>query len=252
VRGVAVVLVVWAVAGCRIGYEEDGQDGGDGNGPSLYADEVLADGPIAYWRFGEEVTPVAVDASGNGHEGTYAAVTLGHEGAIAGDPDTAVRIAASSDSGVAFGNGFAFAGDQPFSAELWVKPEREDACLMGQADYDDEGQRYLGWFFYFQDASVTLRRAGIGVTAPGDLSMSEWTHLVATFDGVTLSLYRDGELANQRVTSSDLVQGAQPFLVGRMTNWQSYEGLIDEVALYDYALPPARIAAHHAAATGSD
>ncbi len=29
--------------------------------------------------------------------------------------------------------------------------------------------------------------------------------------------------------------------------WKDFEGVIDEVAIYDYALPPARIAAHYAA-----
>ena len=35
-----------------------------------YASTVLADGPVAYWRFGDTSGTTATDASGNGHSAT--------------------------------------------------------------------------------------------------------------------------------------------------------------------------------------
>src|SRR5262245_36147450 len=49
---------------------------------SPYAQAVLADKPIAYYRLGESTTPAALDDSGNGHDGIYKAVEVGSKGAI--------------------------------------------------------------------------------------------------------------------------------------------------------------------------
>src|SRR5262249_37607737 len=56
-----------------------------------YSAVILADNPLGYWRLGESKTSMpAEDATTNGNDGTYVGeVTLGHPGAIVGDPDTA-------------------------------------------------------------------------------------------------------------------------------------------------------------------
>jgi hypothetical protein len=54
---------------------------------TAYADAVLADSPIGYWRLGESSGTTAADASGGGHPGTYNGgnVTLGVTGAVGGN-----------------------------------------------------------------------------------------------------------------------------------------------------------------------
>src|SRR5262249_55411434 len=54
---------------------------------SNFADEVLADGPIGYWRLGERLGSVsAFDASGNGNNGTCSGgITFGQPGFQGGD-----------------------------------------------------------------------------------------------------------------------------------------------------------------------
>jgi hypothetical protein len=57
-----------------------------------YASTVLAKGPVGYWRLGEAARPSAADSSGNGRDGTYRATpTFGQLGAIASDPNTALK-----------------------------------------------------------------------------------------------------------------------------------------------------------------
>ncbi len=60
--------------------------------PSLTAATVLADQPIAYWRLGDTSGTTAVDATGNGYDGTYS------------DPVTHT-LAAPSDDGAAVFDG---------------------------------------------------------------------------------------------------------------------------------------------------
>ena len=60
---------------------------------SAYAQAVLADDPVAYWRFDETSGVNARDFSGHGHDATYiGGVHLGAGGAIAGDSDTAATF----------------------------------------------------------------------------------------------------------------------------------------------------------------
>src|SRR5260221_4029901 len=58
-----------------------------------YSSVVLAKGPVGYWRLGEASGPTAVDASGNGYDGTYLGnPAFGQTGAIVNDPDTAAAV----------------------------------------------------------------------------------------------------------------------------------------------------------------
>src|SRR5438067_3074668 len=92
---------------------------------SGYAAAVLADHPVGYWRFGEAAgASTAVDASGHGINGTYVGgPTLAVAGALSGDTDTAVRFNGAAGQYVSFGNNFGMAATQPFSVEVWVRPD---------------------------------------------------------------------------------------------------------------------------------
>ena len=68
--------------------------------------------------------------------------------------------------------------------------------------------------------------------------MGEFAHVVATFDGSERVLYVDGRLAGRRSSSEVLADHEGRFLVGDVEeSWGFFRGVIDEVAVYDYALP---------------
>src|SRR5262245_15557071 len=91
-----------------------------------YAQVVLGDHPLAYWRFDEKMPPIAADSATGAHPGTYApGVTLGAKGAIVGHDGGA----AAFDNGeelVAMGNVFSFEGRATFSLEAWIFPTALD------------------------------------------------------------------------------------------------------------------------------
>jgi hypothetical protein len=242
-----------SVTGGSAGATTGGAAGSGGAGGSTdaatgYAAVVLADGPVAYYRLGEATTPAAFDSSGNGHDGTYKDVIVGEPGAIANDPDTAVRFKGSNFGGVEVSDVFDFDGKKPFSVELWVKSEVTDSSLMGKSERPEAGA-FMGWFLYHDAATTTLRRAGTNVEGP-PLIQGAWTYVVATYDGVTSAVYLDGELAAQKTTNSTLPDLTAPLLIGRIDNWKRFAGVLDEVAIYDKNLPPARIKAHYQAGIG--
>lgn len=222
--------------------------GGAGGAVSRYVAEVMADEPAGYFRLGESVTPTAFDTSGNGHEGTYQAVTVGEPGAIAGDPDTAVHFSGMNGSIVQFEDIFDFPGKTPFTAEVWIKPEIEQCSVLGKVDWNDVEMRYDGWFFNINSTSSGVRR-GMNFVAP-IAPVGEWTYLAFAYDGVTATLYHNGVEAESRVPD-DSVDHDVGFTIGRVENWAQFVGTIDEVAVYDKYLTAARIKAHYDAGVGN-
>ena len=63
-------------------------------------------------------------------------------------------------------------------------------------------------------------------------------------------LYVDGQLVAQEVVSDPLPVNPGTFTVGAVDGWGVFGGAIDEVALYDKYLAPARILAHYQVGTG--
>ncbi|MDP2684769.1 MAG: LamG domain-containing protein, partial [bacterium] len=70
-----------------------------------------------------------------------------------------------------------------------------------------------------------------------------WTHIVATVDGTDLTYYKNGALVN---TTSQTVQNggtAYKLSIGRAGEYAGFyfDGLIDDVRIYNYALTPQQI-----------
>ena len=73
--------------------------------------------------------------------------------------------------------------------------------------------------------------------------------LAVTKTGATVRLYLDGEDVTSLVASRTLEPAATPLLLG--TGVDPLAGVLDEVSVYDKALPASAIAAHHRAATAA-
>jgi hypothetical protein len=83
-------------------------------------------------------------------------------------------------------------------------------------------------------------------TPPDDV----FHHCVATFDGLTLVLFIDGERKASQVATRGLVPTSAPLLLGQVPSWGTFVGVLDEVAIYDKPLPPARILLHYQIGAG--
>ncbi len=73
------------------------------------------------------------------------------------------------------------------------------------------------------------------------LALNTWTHLVGTFDGATFSLYLDGQLKATGAGTLGLVNSDDLLIGGAGTCGQTFNGLLDEVKLFDRALTPSEI-----------
>jgi hypothetical protein len=231
-----------------------GASTGTGTTYSAYASEVMADGPVAYWRLGESRGPSAADASGNEHHGTYVGgVQLGALGALAGDPDTAVDF--DGATGFVFvGDALDFPGTAAFTVEAWFRRDIDDTGTQDICGKQANGQGYL---LYILNGELLFRRwsdDGIASAVVPVPPVGVFSHVAASYDGFHLRLYVDGREATEpEPFSGQLTDYAAPFVIGANADGQGYlddtfPGALDEVAVYSKVLPPSRIAAHYAAA----
>jgi hypothetical protein len=211
-----------------------------------YADVVLADAPIAFWRFEETSGATAQDASGAGRHAAFVVVPqLGRE--VAPRLGAAIHLTSSnSGDGVRLEHApwMNLAGG---TFELWARPDRityPEAILLL-----DKGNAWQ------LNISANGRPAfafpgGGGAQSPTILAVGSVYHLVGTYDAQSMRLYLNGELAAQIPTagapfraSSDALHVGRGLTAGRF----DFEGAVDEVAIYDRALSGERIRAHYRA-----
>ncbi len=218
-----------------------------------YVAEVLADQPVAYWRFEETSGTVAADETG-AHPGVYdGGVTLGVRGAPIGE----LGHGASFD-GVDDGVEVPWAAalnPATFTVEAWA---RSDAGVVPYqavvASYEHPPQSGFGlWADGAAEWNSYLGNGNNGyATATATRAAGVWTHLVATYDGTTLRIHADGQLVHSTTgvlsqnTSAPLGIGGVKYAAGG--GWSElFQGSVDEVAVYATVLSPERILAHYQA-----
>lgn len=216
---------------------------------SGYASAVEADAPTAFWRFGE-TTGTTADSETHAGIGTYLkGVALGVAGAPVGDANTAARFDGVNDT-VEVPSSQAVQGGSKLSVEAWVQPAGLPATTSTIARKDGEYLIRLtktgAIIFRLWRADGTVKELD---TAPF-IRSGYFNQVVATWDGTTMSVYSNGVL---RATGT--LFGTRAALTGSVLEIGSslgtndyFKGVIDEVAVYDSALPAARVAAHFDAA----
>jgi hypothetical protein len=222
---------------------------------ATYAGTVLADDPLGYWRLGEIVgAPTAFDATGNNHAGTYeGGPALGAPGLVVNDADTSMQCDGANDMVDLFtGLTQINMGAMSFTVECIIRPATasgfQDIVGKGFNQYTAGGG---GWSLL--QASGLLRFArttATFITAP--LAAGQTYHVVATFNianGLAM-LWINGTAVTNATWSAATYPDTYPL---RFANGEygHYNGLLDEVAIYPYVLPDARIVAHYNAMQGT-
>ena len=246
-RGFERVAVVLYIAALAIGLVSGA---GIAAPPTTYRDEVLADNPVSYWRFDEASGTTAADEKGL-NSGTYAGgVILAQPGAIPSAPastaatfdgvDDAMTTAASSSLGMS----------SAVTVELWVKRTRSGVfqAIVGKPTH---GQSKLeNYSLWFQPSNAIRMYVGNGTTyaqATTAAIDTNWHHIVGTFNNATLRLYVDGVQTATANTTVALTPNTNPFYVAMSTSSSTndFGGRLDELAVYNTVLSPARVLAHY-------
>ena len=75
--------------------------------------------------------------------------------------------------------------------------------------------------------------------------MNGWTHLACVYDRVAVRIYVNGEEVAAAPATQQIPAGSMPLGIGRAESYtiRNFEGLIDEVELFDRVLTAAEIKA---------
>jgi hypothetical protein len=145
-------------------------------------------------------------------------------------------------------DGRQFERTDKFTLSAWV--QRKAGGLLMILARMNEQKDYRGMDFYLQDGRVGMHLVNkwpenaIKVEAT-DLLTNEnaWHHVCMTYDGSSkaegVHLYVDGVEAAKKVEQDglkDTAESDQPLRVGSRTNTAKFNGLIDDVRVYDRAL----------------
>src|SRR5207248_5845400 len=116
-----------------------------------YPSQLLADGPLLYFRLNENVSLPTFDTAtnrgtvGTGANGFYTSVNHGVTGIPGASGNGAVNIPASGGNvKVPYNAALNQAG--PFTAEFWTRPGGGSSCPSNSVDFG-AAQR-TGWLFY--------------------------------------------------------------------------------------------------------
>jgi len=233
----------------------------DAEGP--YAKAVRTSKPIAYWRMSEFDGPRAVDASENGHHGTY-------EDGIAlylpGPEADGLRGPGHLNRAAHFAGGRmrAMLPDlgQTYSVELWfwnglptsvrpvtgylfsVGPNGDETC---PGDHFGIGGAHLstGKLFFFNG-----NRGNEALDGSTTIPLRAWNHVVLVRNGKRVKTHLNGnrtlEIASEAAITRP-TNAKEVFVAGRCDSFANWEGKIAEVSVYNRVLTPDEVAAHYRA-----
>jgi hypothetical protein len=207
---------------------------------------------VGWWRFNEGSGDIAMDSSGNNHDGTllgapeWVAGPDGFGGALSFHPDKCIGV----DCGVFDPTN----GTGQFTIALWANWD-------GTGTFQHFITKSAGWgadtmMFQYElwgahTEETYTDRIGVSYQPAGSVPFSimpknEWVHLAMTFDGTNAALYINGVDE----------EGPKPFSIGPDIESQveigynsnrpelserTFHGFLDEVRIYDYAMTEAEI-----------
>jgi len=207
---------------------------GDNSGLQGELYQVSGDeGPVAYWKFDGD----AKDSIGLNH-GTLNGATL-TEG-ISGQ-------AYDFDAGDYISAPLLDVFEDELTFSVWVKPETksdERPVILG---FDKYGFQKSLWIDASDNFVMAVTISGQRCSSRSPMEYGKWYYLVGTIDSTRqVKLYVDGELKD--------AQDCQPWLIDKYGNTfrmgyygsvAKFDGIMDEVKIWDYALSESEIKAEY-------
>lgn len=224
----------------------------DGYGASVYADA-----PTAYWRLTELTGMSAADSGPSKRNATYQiGTTRGAAGALVGSTNPATTF--NGTSGL-LASDASFVDPRVYSTEAWFRTTTtRGGTIVGFGNSRTALSTTSDRQVFMRDDGTVAFRTGTGATStvlasPTAYNNGAWHQVVATQGPAGMTLYVDGlPVASNAVTTAASYTGywragADP--TGGSTS-AYFGGTLDELAVYDTVLSPARVADHYTKGRG--
>lgn len=199
------------------------------------------EGLVAAWNFDEGSGATVKDQVGSAHG------TIGGAMYVPVGRGFALRLDGVDDF-VDFGNAPSLSPENQITLESWVYAEKTPS--VGEPGIVGKGyDNYV--LTYYTDGHVWWYAGESGVNCRAPMPVGGWHHVVGTYDGHTLRLYVDGQLASVTPGKAKAIPRGHNFWVGKSQGTEQYTknahfaGMVDDVRVYDRALAPAEVLEHY-------
>ncbi|AGA31260.1 DUF4082 domain-containing protein [Singulisphaera acidiphila] len=198
-------------------------------------------GLVAAYGFNEGTGTTVTDVSGHGLNGVIVNATwttAGRFGDALSFNGTNAMVTVNENSLLDLTNGM--------TLEAWVKPvalngwtttilkERPGGLAYSLYASDNVGRPPAGY--------INVSGTDSSVVGASALALNTWTYMTATYDGAAMRLYINGTLVQTRSLAGTIITSNNALRIGGNTIWGEYfNGLIDEVRVYNRALAPSEI-----------
>jgi hypothetical protein len=197
---------------------------------------------VAYWPFeGDCEKEILAD---HGPRGWHARPTPDHQGSFAGSAGIfGQALQLQGDHHLALPNDAWWENLPSLSVMAWVVPS--DLSAYREILRKEDGHRRV--LFSFQDHGRILS-LGLNIEGeylecdapiePRQVLDGAWHHVAATFDGKRMCVYLDGRIVGMLERPGRILSGgsAQPYL-GSLAGRENFQGKMDELLIFDRALP---------------
>lgn len=211
-----------------------------------YNAEVLADNPVAYWRFGE-ASGNPQDSVGTNHATvTGGTPTYSQTGALVADANTAILLDGATEYFDVPDAAALDLGAGPLTYEFWAK--RSNSGIAIELIYSKKSQ---GNVFFLDDKMQFDNDVGTIVRESGTTTDTAWHHWAITRTAAgtgNTKLYKDGaDVTTEASPANALSSNATVLTIGRYNSGSGlyFDGALDEMAVYASALSATRILAHY-------
>lgn len=223
-------------------------------GRKSYHDMILEEaGLVSYWNFGAGAGNKARDQKDTNH-GTISGATWTQKSNgiwtldFDGDNDyVTIADSASLDS---------IDSTQEITVAVWAYPHTFDRDVLSPtliSKFHNNVDEAWQLFILFDTGTPALTisdTAGAGsadsILANNAIPLNQWSHLAGIYDGTNLEIYINGVLDNSKVAGNGVRSGDADVSIGRAAGGNgSFNGLINEVVIYDAALTPETILKHY-------
>lgn len=201
---------------------------------------VISPNLVAAYNFDEGTGTTLADRTNKNHSGTLSGASWSTAGKTAG----ALSFNGSNNYVT-----IADADDLDFTTNLtleaWIRPTSVSSWRNVIMKETTNGLSYALYAGSANNRASFYGRYGSnenGLNGTTNTPTNTWTHLAATYDGITMRLYVNGSQVSTRAQTGAIATSSGALRIGGNSVWGEYfSGLIDDVRIYNKALTATEI-----------